>query len=547
MSNEERCKKYLALQNGSDIRGVAMEGIEGQEVNLSKTELTAICQAFVRWLSIDTKKQVEGLVVAVGRDSRLTGNLLMEAAALAMGQKGVKVLKTGLSSTPAMFMATIFPQSNADGSIMITASHLPFNRNGLKFFTKNGGLNKEDITEILETAAHLHCDEGITNKNLTQAKVLNNIANPDDPDSLGSDLKIESFNLMSLYSDHLKNIIRSRFGSDIDGNKESAQSSSKDDSPLAGLKIIVDAANGSGGFFAKSVLAPLGADTEGSLFLEEDGNFPNHSPNPEDPAAMAFFSKKVLEAQADLGLIFDTDADRLGAVDKLGKEISRNRMVALASVLAKEKSPGTTVVTDSITSTQLSYFLEDTLGLKHHRFKRGYKNVINEAIRLNNEGEDAFLAIETSGHAAFKDNYFLDDGAYLATLLVIKAAQLLAENKSIDSLLTDLNEPLEAIEVRIPIADLDFTHVGDMVLKELEDYIISLNNPEISIVSPNYEGVRVNLGKGMGDGWFLLRKSLHDPILPLNIESNSPGGVKKIKSILTPFLEKYYHLNLTVF
>lgn len=547
MSNEERCKKYLALQNGSDIRGVAMEGIEGQEVNLSKTELTAICQAFVRWLSIDTKKQVEGLVVAVGRDSRLTGNLLMEAAALAMGQKGVKVLKTGLSSTPAMFMATIFPQSNADGSIMITASHLPFNRNGLKFFTKNGGLNKEDITEILETAAHLHCDEGITNKNLTQAKVLNNIANPDDPDSLGSDLKIESFNLMSLYSDHLKNIIRSRFGSDIDGNKESAQSSSKDDSPLAGLKIIVDAANGSGGFFAKSVLAPLGADTEGSLFLEEDGNFPNHSPNPEDPAAMAFFSKKVLEAQADLGLIFDTDADRLGAVDKLGKEISRNRMVALASVLAKEKSPGTTVVTDSITSTQLSYFLEDTLGLKHHRYKRGYKNVINEAIRLNNEGEDAFLAIETSGHAAFKDNYFLDDGAYLATLLVIKAAQLLAENKSIDSLLTDLNEPLEAIEVRIPIADLDFTHVGDMVLKELENYIISLNNPEISIVSPNYEGVRVNLGKGMGDGWFLLRKSLHDPILPLNIESNSPGGVKKIKSILTPFLEKYYHLNLTVF
>ncbi|MDY3295659.1 MAG: hypothetical protein SOX40_07270, partial [Bacteroidaceae bacterium] len=82
------------------------------------------------------------------------------------------------------------------------------------------------------------------------------------------------------------------------------------------------------------------------------------------------------------------------------------------------------VVTDSITSNQLTEFLEKCLGLKHLRFKRGYRNVINKAIELNNSGIDSQLAIETSGHGAFKENYFLDDGAYLATKIVIKAARL---------------------------------------------------------------------------------------------------------------------------
>lgn len=121
---------------------------------------------------------------------------------------------------------------------------------------------------------------------------------------------------------------------------------------------------------------------------------------------MASISKRVLESGADFGLIFDTDVDRSSAVDKYGKEISRNAIVAMAAALIAVEHPGTTVVTDSITSDQLTVYLEKCLGLKHLRFKRGYKNVINKAIELNESGVDSQLAIETSGHAAYKRELF---------------------------------------------------------------------------------------------------------------------------------------------
>ena len=174
------------------------------------------------------------------------------------------------------------------------------------------------------------------------------------------------------------------------------------DKPLAGLKIVVDAGNGAGGFYAEQILAPLGADVSASQFLEPDGHFPNHQPNPENKEAMQSISRRVVESGADFGLIFDTDVDRSSAVDKNGREISRNAIVAMAAALIAVEHPGTTVVTDSITSDELTVYLEDCLGLKHLRFKRGYKNVINKSIALNKEGIDSQLAIETSGHAAYK-------------------------------------------------------------------------------------------------------------------------------------------------
>jgi len=182
--------------------------------------------------------------------------------------------------------------------------------------------------------------------------------------------------------------------------------------PLQGLKIIVDAGNGAGGFYASQVLQPLGADTTGSQFLDPDGTFPNHIPNPENKGAMASIREAVLANQADLGIIFDTDVDRSAAVDPQGNELNRNRLIALVAAIVLREHPGSTIVTDSIISEGLTQFIAD-LGGVHHRFKRGYKNVINEAIRLNATGQESWLAIETSGHAAMRENYFLDDGAYL--------------------------------------------------------------------------------------------------------------------------------------
>ncbi|MFM7613386.1 MAG: phosphomannomutase/phosphoglucomutase, partial [Synechococcales cyanobacterium] len=281
-------------------------------------------------------------------------------------------------------MSTVTPGFNCDAGVMITASHLPFNRNGLKFFTTQGGLEKGNITAILNLAA-----QG---------------AIPLSPKP-GT---IESMDFISVYADQLVHFIRTQVQHPIHPLY-----------PLTGLKIIVDGGNGAGGFYATKVLEPLGADVTGSQFLEPDGLFPNHVPNPEDREAMESICQAVLTHQADFGIIFDTDVDRAAAVDHQGQELNRNRLIALIAAIVLKEHPGSTVVTDSITSDGLNTFIEQELGGRHHRFKRGYKNVINEAIRLNGVGEESWLAIETSGHGAMRENYFLDDGAYLVSKLLI--------------------------------------------------------------------------------------------------------------------------------
>ena len=297
----------------------------------------------------------------------------------------------------------------------------------------------------------------------------------------------------------------------------------------------MDAGNGAGGFYATEVLEPLGADITGSQFLEPDGRFPNHIPNPENEEAMRSVCAATVRAGADLGVIFDTDVDRGGAVDSRGAEINRNRLVAIASAIALEGNPGGTVVTDSITSDGLKTYIETTLGGRHHRFKRGYKNVINEALRLNAEGVNCPLAIETSGHAALRENHFLDDGAYLVTKIIVKAAQLRREGKTLESLIADLQEAKEEKELRFPITAADFRPVGEKLIADLAAYA---NEAGWAVAPDNREGIRISFPAGAGDGWFLLRMSVHDPILPLNLESNAEGGVRILAEKLLGFLRQ---------
>lgn len=312
--------------------------------------------------------------------------------------------------------------------------------------------------------------------------------------------------------------------------------------PLKGFKIVVDAGNGAGGFYADKVLSVLGADTTGSRYLEPDGMFPNHIPNPEDATAMASICEAVKEANADLGVIFDTDVDRGGAVDSKGNEINRNRLVAVAAAIALEGNEGGTVVTDSITSSGLKEFIENTLGGQHYRYRRGYKNVIDKALELNAQGINCPLAIETSGHAAMKENYFLDDGAYLCTKIIIKAAQLRKEGKELDELTAALKEPVESKEVRFKILESDFRACGEKIINDLTAYAMAQNG--WNVPNDNREGIRVSFDKDNGDGWFLLRLSVHDPIMPLNIESDSVGGVDIIYNKLNEFLKTTNGLEL---
>ncbi|WP_461207817.1 phosphomannomutase/phosphoglucomutase [Clostridium sp. DL1XJH146] len=502
---------WKKLQNGTDIRGVALEGVEGEKVNLTEEVVERIGAAFVTWLGDRANKKATDLKIAVGMDSRLSGPMFKTAVIEGIAKGGCTVFDCDLASTPAMFMTTVVEGYKYDGAIMLTASHLPFNRNGLKFFTKDGGLEKEDIKKILTIA-----EENKT-EIASQKGTVNNI------------------DFISVYSQIFVDKIREDVGAKEDKDK-----------PFKGLKIIVDAGNGAGGFFAKKVLEPLGADIGGSQFLDPDGNFPNHIPNPEVKEAMESIQEAVKKNKADLGIIFDTDVDRAAVVDNDGKAINRNRLIALIGAIVLEEHPNSTIVTDSVTSKGLKEFIEDNLNGVHHRFKRGYKNVINESIRLNKEGVESQLAIETSGHGALKENYFLDDGAYLTAKILIKMAKMkLEENKNIKLLIEDLKEPVESQEFRVKIKKEEFAEYGLQVLEDLKAY--SSVNEGWTIVPNNYEGIRVDLDSNNGDGWFLARMSLHDPVMPINIESASEEGVRIAAEKLYTFLKKYEFLDLNSF
>ncbi|KAL9365526.1 hypothetical protein Peur_043399 [Populus x canadensis] len=516
---------FMKLQNGSDIRGVAVAGVEGEPVTLTEPVTEAIAAAFSAWL-LEMKRAdaSKPLRVSVGHDSRISAQVLQDAVSQGIAGAGLDVVQYGLASTPAMFNSTLTEDEAflcpVDGAIMITASHLPYNRNGFKFFTNAGGLGKADIKIILERAADIY--KSFTDQGLMKSKRK-------------ASESIKRVDYMTVYTSDLVKAVR-----------KAAENIEK---PLEGFHIVVDAGNGAGGFFAEKVLQPLGAITSGSQFLEPDGMFPNHIPNPEDKTAMKAITQAVLENKADLGIIFDTDVDRSAAVDSIGREFNRNRLIALMSAIVLEEHPGTTIVTDSVTSDGLTTFIEKKLGGKHHRFKRGYKNVIDEAVRLNSVGEESHLAIETSGHGALRENHWLDDGAYLMVKVLNKLASARASgiaggSKVLTDLVEGLQEPEVAVELRLKIdqnhPDLkggSFREYGEAVLQLLENHIES--DPKLQKAPVNYEGVRAS---GFG-GWFLLRLSLHDPVLPLNIEATNHEDAVKLGLAVSSAVKEFHALD----
>ena len=428
------------LQNGSDVRGVALAGVENEPVTLDDAAVRAIAGGFARFLRARLGK--ESCRVSVGRDSRLSGGAIAETLCETLAACGAEVTDLGLCTTPAMFMTTVTGERPFDAAVMITASHLPWNRNGLKFFTAAGGAESADVREILRLAAE------------------------ETPLAPGGSVAQGEF--MEIYAA----ILREKIIAAANGNEK----------PRAGKHIVVDAGNGAGGFFAERVLAPLGADTAGSRYLDPDGRFPNHVPNPELPEAMDSIREAVLESHADFGVIFDTDVDRAGAVLSNGEELNRNRLIALISAILLREHPGTAI-------------------------------------------------------GALKENYFLDDGAYLVTRFLRE----IAAGRSLESLLEGLYEPVESREFRLKILAEDFRAAGTAVLDSLAEY--AKEQPGWSIAPDNCEGVRVNLDKAHGDGWFLLRLSLHDPILPLNIESDREHGARTIARELAPFLAQQVNID----
>ena len=494
------------LISGTDIRGIVSK-FEDREINLSDEEVKFIAKGFGLWIEKNCGKQARNenrkIKIAVGYDARLTGTLFSQIIRNVLKNMGIDVYNCGMSITPSLFMTTIFDEYKVDGAVMITASHLPSYYNGLKFFSLRGGLEKEEVVELLELSKN----------------------NPEFIEVKDKGIEIEK-ELANDYAKYLVDLIKAQ-----------AKNGEK---PLQKLKIVVDAGNGAAGFIAENVIAELGGDITGSQFLDPDGNFPNHVPNPEAKEAIESIKQAVLKNNADFGIIFDADGDRSAFIDQEGREINRNNLIALLAEILIKETPKATIVTDSVTSIELKKFIEKRGG-KHHRFQRGYKNVINEAKRLNDEGIYTPLAIETSGHAAFIDNYFLDDGAYMAARLLIQLVKSKQKGVNFTDVLNEIKEPVEEKELRFKIKELDnFREIGNEILKDLKEYVLTVSNWELEI--PNYEGIRVNVDE---ENWFLLRLSLHEPLLCLNIETTKKGKVEEILIKLKEFLSLKENIDIS--
>ena len=205
--------KYDFLKSGTDVRGSAVE-YKGKAVELTDEAVYDIAASFVSFVAQKTGKKAEEIKISVGHDSRISADRISDAVLKALKNCGVHALFFGLASTPAMFMSTV--ELGVDGAVQITASHHPFFRNGLKFFTREGGAEGSDIALILKNADLKEYDD---TKQGT----------------------VENYDFMPRYCEILRDTIKKGV------NAEDYEH------PLKGKKIIVDAGNGVGGFYASEV------------------------------------------------------------------------------------------------------------------------------------------------------------------------------------------------------------------------------------------------------------------------------------------------------
>jgi phosphomannomutase len=469
---------WRKLRSGTDVIGTGDQ--------LTDEFAAKLGYAFALYLARQANVTPDGLVIAIGHDSRESGPRLARALIKGVTAADSDVLDAALCTAPALYAMQFAGEGAAHGAIMVTASSLGAGMNGFKLMTRAGAVSAEDAAEILDAAATL--------------KLPVRLVTPVDS--------------QSSYREYLAAMARERL---------------EDDAlrPLLGLHVIVDAGNGAGGFYAE-FLEELGAEVTGSMNLEPDGKFPAHIPDALDAGALNALSKAVVDQSADMGVMFDADCARAAVVDERGRVITGNRLIALISAVLLDKDPGATIVTDSVTSSGLSRFITEWGGV-HYRFKRGYRNVIEEAQRLNEEGINCPVAIETSGHAALRENNFSDDGMYLVTRLICEAYDRKRSGLSLFTLIDELSEPVESAEIRLQITDADTTQTA----RDVTEMVLShtLDNPEWLFAPDSREGVRIlfNLDGGVENAWFQLRVSVRDPaVMVLNAESDVPGGVRKM-------------------
>ena len=388
--------------------------------------------------------------IMVGRDCRLSSRRLRNALVEGLVETGRHVVKIEVGPTPLLYFAV--NHLDADGGIMVTGSHNPPEDNGFKMLLGKGTIHGDDIRALRE--------------------------------------RIEARNFVTLPGGHVERAeVGPRYVAWMTGNISLARTD---------VKFVLDAGNGAGGPLALAAMRALGLNPD-PLFCDMDGRFPNHHPDPTLPENVAALVARVRETGAEVGIAFDGDADRIGAVDPTGEIIWGDKLlVAFArSVLARH--PGAAVLGE-VKCSQTLYDDIAAHGGRPIMWKTGHS-----LIKAKMKEEHALLAGEMSGHIFFADRYFgFDDAIYAALrMLEIVAASPL----SLTEMLSDLPPTFVTPEIRVPCPDEVKFQVVEAVLAHYRP-----THPVADV-----DGARVNFG----DGWGLVRASNTQAVLVLRFEATT--------------------------
>ena len=399
--------------------------------------------------------------VAVARDGRLSGPELMEQLIRGLTDCGCQVIDLGMVPTPVLYYAT--HTTEATSGVMLTGSHNPPDYNGLKIVIAGQALSGERISALRQRLEQNLLHEG------------NGECQPLD--------------ILDAYANRIV-----------------------DDVLLARpLKVVVDCGNGVGGVIAQSLLEQLGCEVV-ALYCEVDGSFPNHHPDPGKPENLRDLQLIVKQHQADLGLAFDGDADRLGVVTAAGEIICADRLLMLFAEDIVTRNPGADIVFDVKCTRQLPQLIS-RLGGRPVMWKSGHS-----LIKAKMQETQALLGGEMSGHVFFQERWYgFDDGLYGACRLLELISMLTQDRDQISTLFDRYPTGLSTPELHVEVGE----ERKFALMSELERTADWGEQARVTTI----DGLRVDYP----DGWGLIRASNTTPVLVLRFEAEDAGGLERIR------------------
>jgi phosphomannomutase/phosphoglucomutase len=444
-------KEVDALQ--SIFRAYDIRGIVGQ--TLTEESVYAIGRAIGSQALVAGEKQI-----AIGRDGRLSGPVLSKALREGILATGCHVIDIGVVPTPVLYFATQMLQTRSGA--MLTGSHNPPNYNGLKIMIDGHTLAEEGIQQLYQ---RIHQEEFLTGKG--------------------------DFSEIEIIESYMTRILQ-----DVKLKRP--------------LKIVVDCGNGVAGHVAPELFRRLGCEVH-ELFCEVDGNFPNHHPDPSQVENLEDLIHKVREIQADIGLAFDGDGDRLGLVTNQGEIIWPDRQLMLFAQAVLAAQPGAKIIYDVKCTNHLEKVIRDAGG-EPIMWKTGHSLIKSKLAETQ-----AALAGEMSGHIFFKDRWYgFDDALYAgARMLEILASQ----DHDCHALFSAIPNSVNTPELKIYVTDEE----KFLLIQQL------IQNANFSAAAElmTIDGLRVNFA----DGWGLVRPSNTTPCLVLRFEANTDSVLERIKNV----------------